>query len=80
MNPATIPLEIKLVTINGKVSVKIPPYSSSGEKLRLKGKGISAKDGQGDEIVNLIIMAPKVKDAGLEAALANLPDEPLRTF
>ena len=80
MKEAVLGAKVIVPTINGKVSVKIPPYSSSGEKLRLKGKGISAKDGQGDEIVNLIIMAPKVKDAGLEAVLANLPDEPLRTF
>lgn len=80
MKEAVLGAKVIVPTINGKVSVKIPPYSSSGEKLRLKGKGISAKDGQGDEIVNLIIMAPKVKDVGLEAALANLPDEPLRTF
>lgn len=67
-------------TISGKVSLKIPPYSSSGDKLRLKGKGIKKNSMTGDEIINLQIIAPKVKDKLLEDALAQMKDEPLRKF
>lgn len=67
-------------TISGKVNLTIPPYSSSGDKLRLKGKGIKKNSTTGDEIINLQIVAPKTKDKTLENALAQLKDEPLRTF
>ena len=80
MKEAVLGAKVIVPTISGKVSVKIPAYSSSGKKLRLKGKGIKTGDSAGDEIINLVIMAPKAKDAGLEAALNNLPDEQLRSF
>ena len=85
----TIPITIKeailgakvtVPTINGKVNVKVPPYSSSGEKLRLKGKGIKTKNKSGDEIVVLSIVAPKKKNSLLEKALEDTPDEQVRTF
>ena len=62
------------------ILLELPIYSTSGEKLRLKGKGIKSKSGQGDEIVTLKIVAPKIKNAELEKALAGLPDENVRTF
>ena len=80
MKEAVLGAKVVVPTISGKVSVKIPAYSSSGEKLRLKGRGIKTRDGTGDEIINLVIVAPKTKDAGLEAALNSLPDERLREF
>ncbi len=80
MKEAVLGAKVIVPTISGKVSVKIPPYSSSGEKLRLKGKGIKTNDGLGDEIVNLVIMAPKNKSSSLEMALGGLPDEQVRTF
>ena len=85
----TLPISVKeailgakviVPTINGKVNVKIPPYSSSGEKLRLKGKGIKTKTRTGDEIVTLSVVAPKNKSAALEKALSGMVDEVVRTF
>ena len=67
-------------TISGKVNVNIPPYSSSGEKLRLKGKGIKAKNATGDEIITLKIVSPKNKNAELEKALGSIADETIRNF
>lgn len=67
-------------TITGKVNVSIPPYSSSGDKLRLKGKGIKKGSSVGDEIINLQIIMPKAKNKVLEAALAQVKDEQVRTF
>ncbi len=80
MKEAVLGAKVIVPTISGKVNVKIPPYSSSGEKLRLKGKGIKTNDGLGDEIVNLVIMAPKTKSSNLEMALGGLPDEQVRNF
>lgn len=77
---AVLGAKVTVPTISGKVNVTIPPYSSSGEKLRLKGKGIKSKDGIGDEIINLVIMIPKMKNDELENVLKNMKEEQLRTF
>lgn len=44
--------KITVPTISGKVVVNIPPYASSGEKLRLKGKGIKSRNGPGGSVHN----------------------------
>lgn len=72
--------KITVPTVYGKVAVNVPPYSSSGEKLRLKGKGVKSKRGQGDEIITLKIVAPKNANAELEKALDNIKDENVRNF
>ena len=72
--------KVTVPTISGKVNVNIPPYSSSGEKLRLKGKGIKAKNATGDEIITLKIVSPKNKNAELEKALGSIADETIRNF
>lgn len=72
--------KVTVPTLTGKVAVTIPPYASSGEKLRLKGKGIKNKSGQGDEIITLKIIAPKKPNAELEKALSDIADENIRTF
>jgi DnaJ-class molecular chaperone len=50
---ATVP------TIDGKADMKIPPGSSSGRKLRLRGKGIN---GAGDHYVTIEIDVPEELD------------------
>jgi len=50
-------------TLTGMAKVKIPPGTSSGVKLRLKGKGAPGKDGsQGDHYVTVQIDVPKQLD------------------
>ncbi len=77
---AVLGAKITVPTISGKVNVKVPPYSSSGEKLRLKGKGIKSKAGQGDEIITLKIIAPKTPDTALEEVLKAADDSVVRNF
>lgn len=72
--------KVTVPTISGKVMVTVPPYSSSGEKLRLKGKGIKNTKGQGDEIVTLKIVTPTTANPELEKALSAIKDEPIRNF
>lgn len=72
--------KITVPTINGKVAVKVPPYSSSGDKLRLKGQGIKSKSGQGDEIITLQIMLPKEKSADLNNIADKLNNYAVRSF
>ena len=73
---AILGVKVTVPTITGKVAVNIPPYASSGEKLRLKGKGIKG----GDQIITLKILSPKTPNSGLEEALRQMPDETVRNF
>ena len=51
---------ITVPTLSGEVKLKIPPGSQSGQKLRLKGKGVLDAKGQpeGDLYVKLLIQIP----------------------
>ena len=80
LKEAVLGAKVTVPTINGKVAVNIPPYSSSGSKLRLKGQGIKTKFGQGDEIVTLKIVMPKKKNTALEQAMQATEDEQVRGF
>ncbi len=72
--------KITVPTVNGKVMVTVPPMSSSGDKLRLKGQGIKAKNGQGDEIITLQIMLPHAKNNELAEALDKVTNYAVRSF
>ena len=49
---------IDVPTPNGTVTVTVPPGSSSGKKLRLRGLGVHGKDGAGDLLLELSIVLP----------------------
>lgn len=72
--------KITVPTVRGKVAVTVPPFSSSGEKLRLKGQGIKSRSGQGDEIINLQIIMPKGGDASLTAVATQMQNYAVRSF
>jgi curved DNA-binding protein len=51
---------IDVKTMDGTVSLNVPPGTSSGQKLRLKGKGLPSQKGKaGDLFVRLLIAVPK---------------------
>ncbi len=76
LKEAILGAKITVPTITGKVAVNIPPYATTGEKLRLKGKGVKG----GDQIMTLKVVMPKTKNSELEKALQAMPDETVRTF
>ena len=80
LKEAVLGAKITVPTISSKVVVNVPPYSSSGDKLRLKSKGIKNKNGFGDEVISLKIVVPKKHSKDLEEALAKLEDETVRKF
>ena len=52
-----------VATIDGKAEVKVPPGTSSGRKLRLRGKGVPNRSGQaGDHYITVQIDVPKDLD------------------
>ena len=56
---AVLGAKVDVPTISGSVSMKIPPGASSGQRLRLKGKGLRSGKSQGDQTVRLKIVIPK---------------------
>ncbi|MBP7240637.1 DnaJ C-terminal domain-containing protein [Amaricoccus sp.] len=54
-------------TIDGKVNLTIPRGASSGQVLRLRGRGVKRGDRRGDQRVRLKIVSPPKVDAELEA-------------
>ena len=57
---AALGTKLSVPTVEGAVTVTIPPGTSSGARLRLRGKGVKKGDGsRGDQIVRVEIVAPK---------------------
>jgi len=61
--PVVDPTKIEVPTIDGRAMLRIPPGTQSGQKLRMREKGVpsATKEGTvGDEIVEVKVVAPKV--------------------
>lgn len=55
--------KVKAPTASGVVMLTVPPGASSGKVLRLKGKGMSRKDGsRGDQLIALQIVLPEADE------------------
>ncbi len=54
-------------TIDGPVSVTIPPGASGGRTLRLKGRGTGRSGKRGDQLVELRVVLPETVDPDLKA-------------
>lgn len=51
--------EVDIETVEGTVKLKVPAGTQSGDKLRLKGKGVPTGRGRGDQIVIMQVATPK---------------------
>ena len=56
LKEAVLGTKVTIPTPSGAVALKIPPNSSSGKTLRLKGKGVT---GKGDFLVQLAVVLPE---------------------
>jgi curved DNA-binding protein len=57
---AVLGTSISVPTLNGRVNIKIPPGTQNGQKLRVRGRGLSQRDGgNGDLIVVTNIVVPE---------------------
>lgn len=54
--------KIEVPTLDGPVTITIPPGTSSGAKLRIKGRGIERGDEKGDQYVVVKVIVPKNLD------------------
>ena len=49
---------VDIPTLYGTVTLQVPPNSSTGRMLRLRGRGLEYEDYRGDQIVEIIIVLP----------------------
>jgi molecular chaperone DnaJ len=80
---AALGAKVEVPTIDGRAELKIPPGTQSGQKLRLREKGVpsATKDGaRGDEIVEIKITVPMPRDEKTKELLRELaklnPEDP----
>jgi molecular chaperone DnaJ len=80
---AALGAKIEVPTIDGRALLKIPPGTQSGQKLRLREKGVpsATKDGvRGDEIVEITVNVPLPRDERTKELLRELaklnPEDP----
>jgi molecular chaperone DnaJ len=80
---AALGAKIEVPTIDGRALLKIHPGTQSGQKLRLREKGVpsATKDGaRGDEIVEITVTVPMPRDERTKELLKELaklnPEDP----
>lgn len=68
IDEAVLGARIEVPTTTGRVNMSVPKGASTGDTLRLRGKGVAAKGRPpGDQLVRLKVVLPKSVDADLEA-------------
>ena len=80
---AALGVKIEVPTIDGRALLKIPPGTQSGQKLRLREKGVpsATREGvRGDEIVEITVKVPMPRDERTKELLRELaklnPEDP----
>ena len=80
---AALGAKIEVPTIDGRALLKIPPGTQSGQKLRLREKGVpsATREGtRGDEIVEITVTVPMPRDERTKELLRELaklnPEDP----
>ncbi len=80
---AALGAKIEVPTIDGRSQLKVPPGTQSGQKLRLREKGVpsAAHEGmRGDQIVEVRIVVPEARDLRVRDLWHELqkltPDDP----
>jgi len=80
---AALGTKIEVPTVDGLTQLKIPPGTQTGQKLRLREKGVPSatrEELRGDQIVEVKIVVPKVQDERSKEILRELarlnPEDP----
>jgi len=79
---AALGAKIEVPTISGKTLLRIPPGTGSGQKFRLRGKGVPSLRGEGvgNQIVEVRVVVPRVADERSKEILRELarlnPEDP----
>jgi len=79
---AALGAKVEVPTLDGPTTIKIPPGTQSGQKLRLRDKGAPSlrASARGDQFVEVQVAVPKVADERSKEILRELarlnPDDP----
>lgn len=71
---AALGASISVPTLGGPVELKIPAGSEAGRKLRLRGRGLPGKPADGDQIVELEVLAPTPQNDAQKIAYETMKD------
>jgi molecular chaperone DnaJ len=74
VSEAGLGAKIEVPTIDGRALLKVPQGTQNGQKFRLREKGVmnARKNKRGDEIVEVVMQAPKVHDERTKELLREL--------
>jgi DnaJ-class molecular chaperone len=78
LREALLGAKIDVPTPHGTVTVTIPPGTSGGRRLRIKGHGVPTNNGSGDLYAEVQILLPETIDEPTRSAIErlNLPEPP----
>jgi molecular chaperone DnaJ len=83
VDEAALGAKVDVPTIDGRAQLRIPPGTQSGQKLRMREKGVpsaSNEEHRGDQIVTVDITVPHVRDERSKEILREFaqlnPDDP----
>jgi DnaJ-class molecular chaperone len=72
MYEALLGTKISVPTLDGPITMTIPPGTGGGAKLRIKGRGIERSGEKGDQFVEIRIVVPKTLDDEDKAAIEKI--------
>ena len=76
---ASLGTELEVPTVDGPAVIRIPPGTQTGQRFRLRGKGVptrpsAAGDSRGDQLVEVRVLAPDAGDERVRKLLGELRD------
>lgn len=76
VSEAGLGAKIDVPTIDGRATLRIPPGTQNGQKLRMRHKGVlNSKSGKrGDEIVEIVLRGPDTRDEKVRDLLKQLQE------
>ena len=69
---AALGCQVVVPTLRGEVKLRVPPGSSSGRLLRLRGRGLQQGNQRGDQLVEIRLVVPAALTEAEEALYARL--------
>jgi len=72
---AALGAKVTVPTLTGKINLTIAPNSQAGQKLRIKGKGLARKTGNGDLFALLKVVMPPAANTEVKALWQSLADK-----